>query len=205
MVRPVPAAPRKAPPSSEGVPLHTSNPGCPSFPEYHLTAPLGQLKPVMPPSKGSDEEADRAASRKHSLEWGCERGYALLLLTGSPASCPHIQKGVAPGPPCTGHGLCPAHFQGHRAQKHGISLELCVTAGLGSPLQRSISGIAGGPHGATCACPQHERFGKSCIGLHLGRQLRNISTVGSTKSVMITVKLNKENAIRQLVSPSQQD
>lgn len=78
-------------------------------------------------------------------------------------------------------------------------------AGLGSPLQRSISGIAGGPHGATCAYPHHERLGKSCIGLHLGRQLRNISTVGSTKSVMITVKLNKENAIRQLVSPSQQD
>lgn len=44
-----------------------------------------------------------------------------------------------------------------------------------------------------------------CPALRLGRQLRNISAVGSTKSVMITVKLNKENATGQLVSPSQQD
>lgn len=43
------------------------------------------------------------------------------------------------------------------------------------------------------------------MGLHLGRQLQNISTVSSTKSVMMTVKLNKENAIGQLVSPRQQD
>lgn len=53
--------------------------------------------------------------------------------------------------------------------------------------------------------PHYEGLGQWCIGLYLGCWLWNISTVSSTKSVMITVKLNKENAIGQLVSPSQQD
>lgn len=97
--------------------------------------------------------------------------------------------------------ITPSSFEGStRAQ---CKRHLPEVVHHGSPGEPSTDPRAWDPWGlpsATCMNPNHER-----LGLHLGHQLRNIFTVSSTKSVMITVKLNKENAIGQLVSPSQQD
>lgn len=76
MVCSVPTPPRKTASSSEGLLLPASNPGCPSFSGYHLTALLGLPKLARPPSKGSGGAADSAGSRKHNLEWGFEHGHA---------------------------------------------------------------------------------------------------------------------------------
>lgn len=97
--------------------------------------------------------------------------------------------------------LIPSSFEGStRAQSKCHLPEVVHHGRPGEPSIDPRGWDPGGLPSATCMNPNHER-----LGLHLGHQLRNIFTVSSTKSVMITVKLNKENAIGQLVSPSQQD
>lgn len=125
-----------------------------------------------------------------------------------PIETPRFRMGLPRGTVHV-HRLCPAHFQGAWSTEHsvsGISQGLWITAVPGSPLQRWISGT--GMLGATqcpCTCPPP---GRTRVAVHQaawGSSVQGISTVGSTKRVMIIVKLNKESALRQLVSPSQQD